>query len=158
MRQIQLSSGIMAMVDDEDYHSLSKVKWYAAHTKKDNPACIYARNIKREYMHRIIMGAKDPKIQIDHKDGNRLNNQRSNLRLCTNAQNAWNTPKKRSINGIPTSQYKGVWYNGHSFRVSITINNKRKHLGHYANEEDAARAYNEAAKMRDAQFVQLNDV
>lgn len=158
MKEIKLNKeGYVALVDDEDFDYLNQFHWLMVQNGKNN---IYAkRNLswkkgsgrKRQvYMHREILNF--PKgMSIDHKDFNGLNNQKSNLRICTHAQNMWHNISKA------VSGYKGVYYNqNHSILAKIKVNNIVIHLGSFKTEEDAARAFDEAAIKYRGEFASLN--
>lgn len=98
MKLIPLSKGKFAKVDDEDYLRLIKHKWY----ENDGYAITYQKG-KRIRMHRLIMNAPDG-INVDHRDTDKLNNQKSNLRLCTTTQNNRNGTLRKDN----TTGYKGV--------------------------------------------------
>lgn len=107
-----------------------------------------------ELMHRVIMGA--PKgIEVDHRDGNGLNNCISNLRLCDRPSNSKNC-KKRSVH--TSSIYKGVsWHKSHKqWRALIHVDGRILYLGYYLTEIDAAKAYNEASLKYHGEFSRLN--
>jgi hypothetical protein len=106
-------------------------------------------------MHRVIMNSKRGEM-VDHVDGNGLNNQRVNLRSCSNSQNMMNSGKRK--NGT-TSKYKGVSRRPdlNVFRATIGINKKQIHLGYFKTEVDAAAAYNDAAKKYHGVFAFFND-
>lgn len=158
MKQIPLGkSGKFALIDDEDYELISQYKW---RSHDSHGRAIYASrtvlvNGKEFFisMHRFIMGCVkgDGKI-VDHKDGNGLNNQRSNLRICTNAENQRN--KKPS----GRSKYLGVCWHITKWKASININGKQKHIGLYKNEVDAAIAYNKMAEKHHGEFARLNKI
>lgn len=155
MKEIQLTRGMFAMVDDEDYEWLNSMKWYAekfTHT-------FYARrrtNNKLQSMQNLIMGVCSP-LRVDHIDGNGLNNQRSNLRVCTHRQNMLNVGKRRKN---ASSKYLGVSYDKskRKWSASMGLNYKCISLGRYATEVEAATAYNEAAKKYHGEFAKLNDI
>lgn len=120
----------------------------------------YARvtiNGKRWFMHRYIMQPPKDK-EVDHKDGNRLNNRRRNLRICTRRENAINScPMKSKV----YSKYKGVTYCSTEKRrkkwsVNLEINNKSVYVGRYLTEEEAKEAYNKKAKELFGEFAWLN--
>lgn len=105
-------------------------------------------------MHRQILGLTDSKVQCDHKDGNSLNNQRSNLRIVTNQQNSFNMKSRIGC----VSKYKGVvWDKTHNkWQVRISVSGKRKHIGLFIDEVEAAKAYDTAAKKYFGEFAKLN--
>jgi hypothetical protein len=88
----------------------------------------------------------------DHRDGNRLNNQRSNLRACTHSQNGCNRAKLRAT----ASQYKGVRLLEGKWAAEIRLDGKRAYLGRFLTEEDAAIEYNRAALKIHGEFARLN--
>lgn len=92
---------------------------------------------------------------VDHKDGNQLNNQRFNLRLCTLSENQHN---QRNFHQNTSSRYKGVHWNRArgKWHVQIGVNGKRLYLGLFSSEEAAALAYNEAAIKYHREFASLN--
>lgn len=159
MKEIKLTQGQFTKVDDEDYQYLNQWKWHCAKCKDNYRAC---RNItigkkiqKRIYMSHIIM---EPKIGfvVDHIDHNTLNNQRSNLRICSRKQNARNYKSKKG-----TSIYIGVNYIKKGKRIkrwcsSIRVNYKLKTLGIYKTEKEAALRRDEAAKYYFGEYACLN--
>ena len=145
----------IALVDDEDYKILNQYKWhfngrgYAVTTVKINNE---RKNIK---MHRFIL--KSPcKIEVDHINGNSLNNQKVNLRLVTRSQNMMN----RISNKNSSSKYKGVsWYRQNKKWMSQIMFNKKQHyLGLFNSEKDAAKAYNKSAEELFGEYAKLNIV
>jgi hypothetical protein len=156
MKQIPLTQGKFALVDDEDFEELSQHKWFAS---KDRQTYYAVRNINRsgkyllERMHRRILDAQSSQ-QVDHINHNGLDNQRKNIRLCTDLENSHNMQK------FPggSSKYKGVCWSEQSRRWSakINISNRRVYLGLFANEDDAARAYDIKARELYGEFAYLN--
>jgi len=145
---------LKVMVSDEDYDYLSQFHWQA---DKDNTVNGGTGIIgkKRALMHRIIM--KAPRhLEVDHIDGNRLNNRRSNLRLCTSSQNKMN----RGIRKDTKSGYKGVsWHKQRKkWTARIKAEGKYKHLGLFENIKDAVIAYNEASIKYHKEFAWLNPI
>lgn len=138
-----------ALVDDEDFDFLNRYRW---NTGESGYACAKVMD-KQVRMHRLIMG--NPKLEIDHKDGNRLNNQRANLRICTSQQNKFN--KSKSLLN-KSSQYKGVSFykRDKSWVTQITINKRLIYLGYFPNERWAAMAYDIAAKDLFGEYAKLN--
>ena len=157
-RDIQLSQGKIATVDDLDYEQLNQYKW---HAQKCRSGWCAARNeLNRStrrrtiiLMHRAIMQAS-PGVQIDHYNGNGLDNRRSNLRCCTNSQNQMNSKKRASS----TSRFKGVSWDSvnRKWRADITINYRGRNLGRFESELDAARTYNKAASELFGKFARAN--
>ncbi|MDX9913919.1 MAG: HNH endonuclease [Candidatus Moranbacteria bacterium] len=160
MKEIKLGTkNLFAQVDDEDYDFLMQWKWYACKHRYTYyaRAIIYTeRKETRIRMHRMIMGF--PSLQIDHKDRNGLNNQKSNLRLCSHGQNQMN----RKSSG--RSRYLGVNFNKRIhkgkvyeyIRANIKVGEKILSLGNFPTEEDAAIAYNNAAQKYHREFAKLN--
>lgn len=105
------------------------------------------------YMHKVIMKASR-EFQVDHINGNKLDNRKTNLRLCSAAQNSMN----KSIASNNTSGYKGVtWRKSRSkWLASIRINTTLIHLGSFDYKEQAALAYDAAARKYFKQFAKLN--
>jgi hypothetical protein len=110
-------------------------------------------NHKAIYMHNQIMQPEPGKV-VDHENHNGLDNSRSNLRLASRSQNCYNRKKKTGVR----SRYKGVSYvkGRKKWRVYISYNGQRIHLGYFDNEIDAAKAYDEAAKLYHGKFAVLN--
>ena len=149
MKEIQLNHGYVALVDDEDFERLSKWKWVYA----DGRAVRYdSRSKKTIYMHRVIIDTPDG-MYTDHiKTGDTLNNQKSNLRVCTYSQNQAN----RGLNKNNTSGFKGVSRDGKKWRAVIMVDNKYIRLSCHDTPEQAARVYDEAAKKYFGEFASLN--
>lgn len=157
MKEIQLNKGKFALVDDEDFEYLNQFNWYAAKRKYTfyavrNPKTKGHLGIDR--LHRLIINKLLPTDIIDHIDGNGLNNQKNNLRICTKSQNAMNSHSHcNSVSG-----FKGVHFNKDfkKYRVSIFCNGKNMFLGYFNDEKDAAKAYDKAAKEYFGEFARLN--
>ncbi len=159
MKEIKLTKGKVALVDDEDYPELSKWSWFANPGKNDNFYAARRMSLgnsksKIVLMHRVILNITDTKTKVDHEDHNGLNNQRYNIRPCTTSQNNMNTvAQKKSTSkflGVSWAKEKNKWL------ACIGVNHKTVYLGRYFNEEDAAKAYDEAAKKHFGKFANLN--
>lgn len=153
MKEIKLKSGHTVLVDDSDYDLVRHISWRIRKSKNN---VMYARsgwNIHIS-MHRFILGLSDPKIMVDHKDGNGLNNQRSNLRICNAAENNLN----RAATGA--SKYRGVFLRtrGKKWGARIKIDGKPVHLGSFDDEIEAAKAFNKAAIATENPFRRLNEI
>lgn len=152
------AAGRVALVDDGDYDLVMQYRWHVRETPRPGrrPLGPYAiTTIRRDgrsstpFMHNLIMGG----TRIDHVNGNGLDNQRHNLREATNGQNMHN----RRPNVGTSSQYKGVRLSKHGTWVArIRINGERFHLGCFADEVDAALAYDAAAREMFGRFARPN--
>lgn len=152
--EIPLTRGAVALVDAEDAAEVGKFKWYL---KIHRDGHRYAGRTERAdgrrteiKLHRFILKAAKGDI-IDHRDGDGLNNTRANLRLCTKAQNNYNTKtSKQSPFGL-----KGVnrYYKG--YRARIRINKKMVHLGIFQTAEEAHAAYCKAAEKLFGEFARF---
>jgi hypothetical protein len=157
MKEIQLTQGKVALVDDADFEFLSQWKWCAQ--RSDN--LYYAsRKIsldngktKTFRMHREIMRPPD-NLLVDHKNGNTLDNRRENLRICTNQENCMNS----SLPIDNKSGFKGVHLDRSKWRSRIVFNGKPIHLGMFDNPRDAGMAYNKAAIKYFGDFAKLNKI
>lgn len=159
MKEIKLTQGKVALVDDEDYEYLNQWKWYAyKHKYKHTYYARKSKNNKCILMHRIIMNTP-PNLQVDHVYHNGLDNRKfieingrlkQNLRNCTNSQNSMNKT------ALGKSKYLGVSYVGKYITAKIRINGRLRYLGSFKTEDAAALAYNEAAKIYHGEFANLN--
>ncbi len=135
MRKIFLTQGMFAIVDDDDFGRLNSQRWCADKRNTKYKTEFVARN-GQTLMHRVIMKAKEGE-EVDHINGNSLDNRKSNLRIVTRRQNAQNRHDNR------TSRFPGVsWNKGkNKWECRIRINGHKKHVGYFKNEEKAAQAY-----------------
>lgn len=154
MKEIKLTQGQVALVDDENFEYLNQWKWFAHKGKNTFYAERKIGTNKSKSMHRFILKLNDPKIFSDHIDHNGLNNQEYNLRSCTALQNARNTCSRKNS----TSKYLGVsWYTKYKkWHAQIKGNRKIFHIGYYEKEVDAAIAYNKKAIKLHKEFANLN--
>lgn len=154
---ILLTQGKVAVVDDCDYPELSKHNWCAVKDHHTFYACravtISPNKQKRILMHREIVGGV---LKIDHRDGDGLNNRRHNLRPASTRQNGQNRRKMAPA----SSQYKGVCFSKQErkWMSRIAVLGRRMSLGYFCSEQDAARAYNDAAKKYFGEFARLNTI
>ncbi len=151
MKQIELTDGLITLIDDDDFELVSKYKWRPKKDKRTFYA-VTGRNpvIK---LHKCII--KTDGFIIDHIDGNGLNNQKSNLRIAANAQNVCNRRVSKSkIN----SNYLGVHLDkGRWWFASIKNNGLSKKV-YCKTEIEAALKYNELATFYHKDFAKLNIV
>lgn len=155
MKKIKLTQGKYTIVDNIDFEWVNSFKWYA---KKQGEKSKVARNITNKkgtqdtvLLHRIIM--KCPKgMEVDHIDGDPLNNQRKNLRLCTKKQNRQN----KGFSKNNQSGYKGVTLHRNVYEVYVRKNNRHTFVGSHKNKHEAAKIYNKEAKKVFGKFSKLN--
>jgi hypothetical protein len=156
MKTLPLTKGLHALVDDGDFDFLNQWKWTAYGRF---PKCYAARRVERKgidrlvFMHREIADAKEGE-DIDHIDTDSLNNQRYNLRRCTQSQNNANQPMSKSntsgFKGVSLNKRDGKWW------ASIRVNRRLIHLGRFPSPKDAALAYDEAALRLRGEFARTN--
>jgi len=145
----------ICLVDNEDFDLVKGYSWYLnygyirSYVRGSSPP-------KQILMHRLILGIlNNPEIQTDHRNHNRLDNRKSNLRQCTHSENQ----KNKTAYG--KSEYLGVTIENKKnhykyIRAQIRINGKRTYLGRFKTEMEAAMAYDEAAKIHHKEFANLN--
>jgi hypothetical protein len=155
MKRIALNNGLFAIVDDDDFEELSKHRWYLYKGRNTHYACRshYERdNTRHIRMHREIAKAQ-PLDEVDHINGNGLDNRKCNLRLCSRSQNSWNMVSTRG-----TSKYKGVSYKKKTkkWKAQINYQNHDYHIGYFSSELDAAIAYDACARILYGDFARLN--
>lgn len=159
MKQIVLSQGKVALVYDADFEWLNQWKWCTRKCRFKNRTVWYAMrtnyNGKRQqetvYMHREIAAAMGLE-QVDHRDGDGLNNCRCNLRAATRQQNMRNGFKHAGC----SSRFKGVSNDRGRWRAYIRVDKKLRHLGSFGTEQEAADAYREAAVQFFGAFARIN--
>jgi hypothetical protein len=149
---MHLTHGKSALIDELDIDLISGHKWIAT--------CIngawYAtcgENYKQILLHRFIM-LEPAGSEIDHVDGNGLNNTRANLRICSHSLNM----KNRKIPKNNKTGYKGVSFTKRCYRAYIEVDGKKISLGCFSNSKSAAIAYNNAASKYFGEFARLNDI
>lgn len=158
--RIPLTQGKYALVSDEDAPRVLAHKW--SYHGTGNYACRMIRTttadgqpVRRKHMlHRFIMGDIPEGFDVDHINGNGLDCRRENLRIATRAQNIANTGARANSR----TGYKGVYLRVErmTYRAEITISGKRRNLGTYQTPEEAALAYDQAARKAWGKFARLN--
>ena len=151
--EIPLSQGKVAIIDDADWLLILPYRWYAAYSHGNWYAVAIplggnSRSTKIR-MHNLILGTKP----VDHRDGNGLNNRRSNLRRCTDALNQQNTLSRGG-----SSEFKGVSWNKQKrkWQVAFRCNGINHFVGYFDDEIKAASAYNNAIMPVAGEFARLN--
>jgi HNH endonuclease len=158
MINIPLTKGLSAIVDDDDDNLLKDFSWHACGKKGHEYGATRKRKTQEFiYMHHMIAGRPPSGFVTDHINGNTLDNRKSNLRFVTVAQNVYNKRKQKSGR---TSKFKGVYWAAHAsmWRVRVAVDRKIFEIGYFKVELDAARAYDEAAKLHHGQWARINDV
>lgn len=158
-KEIPLTKGKVALVDDDDYEALNAHNW-CAHQVQAGCYAVRSGSIKGGQerrmllMHREIMGAPEG-LEVDHINGDTLDNRRENLRLATKAQNAAN---RRKTKAPTSSQYLGVSWHPHTrkWTARIAVGTRKHYLGVYSDEREAALAYDRAARHYRGEFAVLN--
>lgn len=144
------------LVDDEDFDWLNQ--WHWSSTSVKNGRKPYARRNPKSghvYLHRLIKNCPKEK-EVDHINGDTLDNRKRNLRICSKSENSMNHGK-RSDN---TSGFKGVCWDKATkkWRVEIMVRRKPIYMGVFSSKSKAAKIYNEAAKKLHGEFARLNKI
>ena len=160
-KRIELTLGMVAIVDSDEFERLNQYTWQAHKEGKGERPLYYAwRNIVIDgkktmlKMHIDIMGNTPDGFTIDHKDRNGLHNWKDNLRICTSYQNSFNHRAKQNA----ANKYKGVSlaYKSSTFRAQIRVYGKQISLGNYKTDKEAALAYNKAALRYHGEYAYIN--
>ena len=154
--EVPLSKGKTTLIDRDDFERVTKHKWYLGSMGKGYAAHSVWQpggKTKAIYLHRFILDAP-PGMEVDHINGDPLDNTRKNLRLCTHKQNTYN---QRVQTRVKASRFRGVRSSrGKRWIAQIRVDGKQMYLGIFECEEDAARVYDEAAKKYFGEFAYLN--
>ena len=151
-RYVPLTRGYFALVDAADYERVMQYKWCATSEHRGTVYGSCRPKGKTLLMHRLIMNAPPGKV-VDHINGHGWDNRRDNLRLCDQMQNQWNLHTARG-----TSRFKGVSWSKQrrKWLATIRCRGKSMYLGLFANEIDAARAYDDMASKLFGEYAHLN--
>lgn len=153
MKEITLTRGLVAIVDDADFEWLSQWKWQAWVREPYRYAC-RTESLKLIMLHRRITAAPTGTL-VDHINGDGLDNQRANLRLCTVGQNRMNSQRFWAAGG-----FKGVTIDHRNqsrpYRAYVRVGGRNMSLGTYPTAEEAAHAYDRGAAEHYGEFARLN--
>lgn len=153
--RIPLQDGSVAIVDNADADLIKGFVW-----RRTSNGYVYAdRGSLRISLHRLIAGAGENDLRVDHENGDPLDNRAINLRICTPSQNGANRGPDRRRAGR-TSRFKGVSWSRTKNRwvTYIHVNGKTRYGGSFKIEEDAAREYDRMAFEAWGEFARLNNV
>ncbi len=157
-RRIKLTQGKYAIVDVEDFEQLNQHKWLCTHAgyalrAAPNKSGKGPKQVKIP-MHRLLCLVPDGMF-VDHINRNPLDNRKANLRPATHRQNVWNRKLTRKTK---KTRYTGVhWDNRREkWQVLVRIDGRNRGFGSYADEVEAARAYDRVAKQHRGEFAVLN--
>ena len=169
MKEITLTKGYVASVDDEDFERVSQFRWRAHLSlhRDGTVRTVYVdrwrklgkgkNNRIRQLLHRFLLGVTDPEIEVDHRDGNGLNNQRYNLRMAP-TQNQQNSKVRKDntsgFKGVHKTKGKSHWRICWLARIQVA--GERVYLGSFFNPLDAAKAYDAAALKYFGEFALTN--
>jgi hypothetical protein len=149
MREVQLTQGYVALVDDEDYERVSQYTWRAERRSNGVRAYTHIKWVKI-YLHRFVLNIVDPSVEVDHENHDQLDNQKHNLKAVTHKQNSENKRSKRSNTGV-----RGVRrLPSGNFAVYVNHNGWSHHFGTYGTIEEAERV---AIAARQKLFTHSND-
>jgi hypothetical protein len=157
MKTISSTRGFSIIVDDEDYERVNRYRWHAARFK-DGREHRPVRGVGKGEKRKLILLAREiinapAGLVVDHIDGDPWNNLRSNLRVCTSAENSRNRRKHRTGRG----EFKGVYQlPSGRHQAAIGVNGKSIYLGSFDTAEEAARAYDRGAVEHHGEFARLN--
>lgn len=165
MKKIRIGAkDVFSLVDDDFFlpekGSLTLHDFgYAVHKVCTNKKTASGKSYIRikTYLHHLVMGKPEEGFEVDHINGNPLDNRKENLRFCTRMQNSHNTRNK-------AGRHKGVHYNKKNENLStkkvwtaqITKDYRIHHIGSFTSENEAALAYNEKAKELYGEYARLN--
>lgn len=156
-KAIEMVNGFTAIVDDEDYNRVKDIRWYAHKGK-------YAYNTKHGFLHRLIMNVTDGNLFVDHINHDTFDNRRSNLRVVTKQQNAFNkvahVKSSTGFKGVQADRRfsKRLKKYTYKYKTCLYLNGKRHYFGTFSTPIEAARRYNEIAPLYFGEYAYLNDL
>lgn len=162
MKEIPIAGGSVAFVDDKYFKHLSQFKWHLSSTGYATRTVWFGRQYQPTHreiaMHRDICPTTLERPMVDHRNGNKLDNQSTNLRACNKSENGTNRGKTK----FNTTGYKGVVKHPGKYCkgwiAQLRFQNKNRYLGYFPTPRAAAEAYNKAAKETFGEFANLNQL
>ena len=154
MKEIPLTKGKVTLVDDLDYEWLNQWHWFYCSDGYARRSVRFGKVIVTIYMHRLIVKCSNDK-QIDHRNLNKLDNRRSNLRIASLSQNNMNRPtqcnNKSGIKGVCWATRDNKWL------AAIQFQGKKISIGYFNDKDKAAQAYAEKARELFGEFAYIGD-
>lgn len=153
--------GNEVLVDEDTY---MQIKDYTLYITENNYVYYWKTSEQMVYLHRFVAGVSEKRKVVDHIDGNRFNNRKENLRICSQAENLCNRTKFATRNGVCcNSQFKGVTAvkrKGEiiAWKAQISKNSEMYYIGTYKSEIEAALSYNKVALELHGEFAKLNEM
>lgn len=143
------------LIDIEDYDIVSSYTWYISTNGYIVSSSLRKKTGKLVHLHRLVVNCPTDKV-VDHINHNKLDNRKSNLRICTLQQNSINS--RRFNNNSTTSKYRGVTYckNTNKWRAKTKYKGKTISLGYFDTQEEGAIAYNRYMKEHFKDFAKFN--
>lgn len=153
MKEVPLTGGKIALVDDEDFENINQHKWHVSrggYVVRSTPRILGKQ--QSIYLHKFILTSPN---EVDHINHNTLDNRRANLRIATRSQNMANTRPRPG-----TSKYKGVYWHKRDMQwcAQLRVNYKTVYWKRFNSEKEAAIAYNKAALWYFGEFAVMNEV
>jgi len=153
MKEILITQGKVALIDDEDYDRVANIKWVAVRNRRIWYAYRWSKggekNRHKIWMHRLIMNTPKGMV-VDHIDHDGLNNQKHNLRNCTQKENKLNS------RGSSKTGYLGVYFCRNTIIAQVYINGKNKHIGNFKTVQEAAKSRDKYVSQLRGEFANLN--
>jgi hypothetical protein len=150
-REIPLTHGTVAIVDDEDFEFVNAHEWQLTRLRYATTGYAYSPTAHKQMAHLLMSPPKG--TGVDHANGNGLDNRRCNLRICSRSQNCQNRRKQQRP---ASSRFKGVQRKASKWLATITAEGRFYYVGTFKVEEDAARAYDDAARRLHGKFACVN--
>ena len=154
--EIPLTRGYVALIDDEDVERVSAHRWWAVPGGRPAGKMYAYTQISRKtvYLHRFVLAPMPFRALVDHRNGDSLDCRKSNLRIATGTLNNANAKVAVGISG-----YRGVHRSSRkdsAWRAVIEVGGRVTRITGFRNPEDAARAYDELARVHFGEFATLN--